>query len=82
MAHRAWYNLGLVRNGGGDNPGALEALARAESADPNDPRIPYARATILGRLGNLSEARTAARRALELQPDFPAAADLLHQLGP
>ena len=79
---RAWYNLGLVRNGGGDNPGALEALARAESADPNDPRIPYARATILGRLGNLSEARTSARRALELQPDFPAAADLLRQLGP
>jgi tetratricopeptide (TPR) repeat protein len=78
---RAWYNLGLARSGQGDDHGALDALERGETADPNDPRIPYARATILARLGNLAEARTAARRALELQPNFTAAANLLQQLG-
>lgn len=77
---RAWYNLGLARNGGGDSAGALEALSRAETAEPGDPRIPYARATILARLGQLNDARLAARRALELNPNFSAATVLLHQL--
>ena len=77
---RAWYNLGLARSGQGDNPGALEALMRAESADPSDPRAPYARATVLVRMGKLDEARSAARRALELD-SHSAAADLLRQLG-
>jgi len=78
---RAWYNLGLTRSGNADDLGAVEALSRAESADPNDPRIPYARATVLARMGNLNEARTAAQRALELEPNFPAAAGLLRQLN-
>lgn len=78
---RAWYNLGLARSARGDNNGAIEALTRGETAEPNDPRIPYARATILVRTGNILEARTAARRALELQPNFSAAASLLQQLG-
>jgi tetratricopeptide (TPR) repeat protein len=78
---RAWYNLGLARSGQGDDNGALEALLRAETAAPDDPRIPYARATVLARLGNVTEARTAARRALALQPNFPAAAELLQRLG-
>ena len=78
---RAWYNLGLARNAQGDVTGAIEALLRAESADPNDPRIPYARATVLAHQGNLAGARAAAQRALELNPNFTAAADLLRQLG-
>jgi len=77
---RAWYNLGLARSARGNDTGALEALARAESADPSDPRAPYARATVLARLHQINEARTAARRALELAPQFTAAADLLRQL--
>jgi tetratricopeptide (TPR) repeat protein len=77
---RAWYNLGLARSGRGDAPGALEALLRAEAADPRDPRAPYARATVLAQLGRLEEARAAARRALELAPDFTAARTLLWQL--
>lgn len=78
---RAWYNLGLARSGHGDEPGALEALIRAESIDTSNPRIPYARATILARLGRFSEARAAARRALEIDPDFSEAFQLLRQLG-
>ena len=47
---------------------------------PRDPRIPYARATIHAQLGQVTEARTAVRRALELDPGFPEAARLLQQL--
>ena len=70
---RAWYNLGLARSSQGDDSGALAALVRAESADPSDPSVPYARATVLARLGKLDEARSAARRALELDPNSAAA---------
>ncbi len=77
---RAWYNLGLMLNSRGRNADALEALLRAESADPADPRIPYARATILARAGRSAEARAAAARALELQRDFPEAQELLRNL--
>jgi tetratricopeptide (TPR) repeat protein len=77
---RAWYNLGLARSGHGDSSGAIQALLRAESIDSSNPRIPYARATILARLGRFSEARTAARRALEIDPDFSDATQLLRQL--
>jgi len=78
---RAWYNLGLARSAGGDMLGAVDALVRAESADTSDPRIPYARATVLARLGKTSEAKSAARRALELNPNFAEAEVLLRQLG-
>lgn len=78
---RAWYNLGLARSGRGDESGAIAALLRAETADPVDARIPYARATVLARLGRTTEARTAAQRALQLAPDFTAAANLLQQLN-
>jgi tetratricopeptide (TPR) repeat protein len=77
---RAWYNLGLARNAGGDTQGALEALLRAETADAADPRIPFARATILARLGNLTEAHSAALRARALNPTDAAIAELLLQL--
>ncbi len=70
---QAWYNLGLARSGQGDDTGALAALVRAESADPSDPRAPYARATVLMRMGRLDEARNAARRALGLDSHSPAA---------
>jgi Flp pilus assembly protein TadD len=78
---RAWYNLGLARSRRGEDAGALDALLRAESADAADARIPYARATVLVRLGRVPEARAAAQRALELEPHFSDAAELLSQLG-
>jgi Flp pilus assembly protein TadD len=77
---RAQYNLGLARNAAGDPTGAIQALLAAETADPRDPRIPYARATICAHLGEFREAREAARRAMELDPQFSEAADLLQQL--
>ncbi len=77
---RAWYNLGLARFGAGNAPGAVQALIAAETAAPQDPQIPYARATIHAQIGQLHEARTAAQRALELNPQFAEAASLLRQL--
>jgi tetratricopeptide (TPR) repeat protein len=76
----AWRNLGLALASKEDLPGALEALVKAESVDPGDPRIPYARATVLARLNRLPEARAAAARALELRPDFPEARELIQRL--
>lgn len=78
---RAWYNLGLAQNAAGQPDAALKSLTEAEAAAPNDPGIPYARATILARAGRMEAARTAARRALALQPDFTAAARLLETLS-
>ena len=74
---RAWYNLGLVLNSTGLTEEALQALIRAESADGSDPRSPYARATILARSGRTEEARRAAQRALEINPRFEPAREML-----
>jgi len=79
--HRAWYNLGLARNGRGDAAGALDALARGEAANPRDSALPYARATILLRLGQRREALAAAQAALDIQPDFPEAYQLVQMLS-
>jgi len=70
----------LARNSLGHPDEALEALVRAESVAPDDPSIPYARGTILARLGRRAEARDAVRRALEVQRDFTAAQQLLEHL--
>ncbi|MBI2926189.1 MAG: tetratricopeptide repeat protein [Verrucomicrobia bacterium] len=78
---KAWYNLGLAYSAQEQPERALEALVRAESVDATSAQIPYARATILVRLGRLDEARVAARRALELEPSFADAAALLRALA-
>lgn len=77
---RAAYNLGLAYHAVGRPEAALEALGRAESANGADPRIPYARATLLADRGQFEAARDAARRALEIRADFTAARDLLREL--
>ncbi len=77
---RAWYNLGLAYSQTGQSDRALDALIRAESVDALSARIPYARATILARLGRHREARITAHRALELDPAFSDAAILLQNL--
>jgi predicted CXXCH cytochrome family protein len=78
---QAWYNLGLALNTAGKTDQALESLVRAESIDRSSPQIPYARAIILARLGNVAAARTAAGRALELEPGYTQAAELLKTLA-
>jgi Flp pilus assembly protein TadD len=79
---RAWYNLGLADAAQNNLEPALAALLRAESLAARSPQIPYARATVLARLGRTDDARRAAQRALELQPGFPGATELLRTLAP
>jgi tetratricopeptide (TPR) repeat protein len=76
----AWYNLGLAQNALGQTEEALESLIRGETADPEDARIPYARATVLAAQGRKAEAIIAARRALEINPAFREAKELLEEL--
>ena len=79
---RAWYNLGLARNQAGQPEAAIAALLKAENVEQNDPSIPYARATILfDPLRRIPEAIEAAQRALQIQPGYPPARQLLQRLG-
>jgi tetratricopeptide (TPR) repeat protein len=64
----------------GQLPEALKTLDQAEAGVPDDPHIPYVRAMILKRNGRDDEARTAAKRALEIQPSFQPARGLLQRL--
>ncbi|HNQ73152.1 MAG TPA: multiheme c-type cytochrome [Verrucomicrobiota bacterium] len=77
---RAWYNLGLADAAQNHLDAALTALWRAESLTPHAAEIPYARATVLVRMGREEEARAAAARALEISPEFAAARQLLRSL--
>ena len=60
---------------------ALKTLDRAEAAVPDDPHIPYVRATILVRNRRNDEAKAAVNRALKIQPDFQPAVQLLRNLS-
>jgi tetratricopeptide (TPR) repeat protein len=77
---RAWYNLGLALNGQSRIPEALEALKQGEAADPTDPSIPYARATILAQMGRDVEALSATQKALSISPNHPEARQLMLRL--
>lgn len=78
---RAWYNLGIAKNSQGDVPGALEALQRGELANPGDPGIPYARATILAQQGRRQEALAAVERVLSIAPGHGEAMQLRAMLA-
>lgn len=77
---QAWYNLGLAESALNQLDAALRSLARAESLDGRSAQIPFARATILARMGRIEEARNAARRAVEIQPGHSEAIALLREL--
>lgn len=79
---RGLYNLALAQNGLDQPEAAIATLLRAEGVSPRDARIPYARATILARVGRVAEALGAARRALELNPGMGEAAEMLRVLAP
>lgn len=78
---RAWYNLGLMRNQMQQPDAAVFALEQAEAAEPNDPEIPYALATVLASIERRQDAIAAAKRALQIAPNYGPARGLLQQLG-
>lgn len=78
---RACYNLGLALNAAGQPDAAVRTLAQAETLTPDNPVIPYARATILYRQQKFNDARQAAERALALNPNYAPARQLLQRLA-
>jgi tetratricopeptide (TPR) repeat protein len=76
------YKLGLAYDKLGRGDDAVNTIARAESIDPTNPELPYARATILYRLGRRPEAREAAQRALQINPNYTPAAEFLQTVRP
>ncbi|MGA2497045.1 MAG: tetratricopeptide repeat protein, partial [Tepidisphaeraceae bacterium] len=77
----AMYNLGLAYDAVGDPARALQSLLKAEALEPTSPRIPYATATILAKLRQKPQARAAALRALQIDPRYAPARELLKALG-
>ena len=64
---QAWYNLGLGYAQQNLLEPSLEVLEKAERLTPASPQIPYARATVLSRLGRSAEATEAMRRSESLR---------------
>jgi tetratricopeptide (TPR) repeat protein len=60
---QAWYNLGLGYAQQNLLEPSLEALEKAERLSPASPQIPFARSTVLSRLGRAAEATEAMRRS-------------------
>jgi Flp pilus assembly protein TadD len=65
----AWHDLGILRHSAGDDPGAIQALARAEALVPNDPRPRTALAALYWKRGDKASAAREYRGLLEL--DLP-----------
>lgn len=65
----AWHDLGLVRHGVGDLPGAALALGRAKELRPRDPRPRIALAALQWKRGERDAARREYQALLEL--DLP-----------
>jgi Flp pilus assembly protein TadD len=65
----AWHDLGLLRHHAGDDPGAIQALARAEQLAPGDVRPRTALAALYWKLGDRASAAREYREMLAL--DLP-----------
>jgi Tfp pilus assembly protein PilF len=64
----------------GDPTGALQSLALAESEDPNLPELHHSRAIALYSKKDIPHAIDAARRAIQIKPDYPEANNTLGKL--
>jgi Flp pilus assembly protein TadD len=62
----AWHDLGLLRHDAGDDPGAIQALVRAEQLAPDDVRPRTALAALYWRLGDKASAAREYRGMLAL----------------
>jgi len=66
----AWHDLGLLRHSAGDDPGAIQALSRAEALVPNDTRPRTALAALYWKRGDKVNAAREYRGLLALElPD-------------
>jgi tetratricopeptide (TPR) repeat protein len=76
------FELGLAWNEAGDLAQAQSALETAVKLSPGHARAWYNLSlVILARQEKTEEAKAALQRALEIQPDFPSARELLNRLS-
>ena len=68
------YAIEVLRSGNSES--ALRSVARAEELEPWNPSIFVARALVLGAIGRCDDAADSMRRALDVLPDDPPAADV------
>jgi Flp pilus assembly protein TadD len=65
-----WHDLGILRHDAGDDPGAIQALARAEQLAPDDARPRTALAALYWKRGDKASAAREYRGMLALElPD-------------
>lgn len=76
------HTLGLLRVRQGERAAALELLAAAAQAAPDNPRYAYVHAVALADSGRVAEAAAVARAALARTPNDAALAQLLDSLPP
>ncbi len=74
---RAWYNLGLLLAETGRPQEAAAMLEQAGKLAPSVADYPYALATVLWQLSDRTGAAAAARRALQIDPGYAPARQLL-----
>jgi tetratricopeptide (TPR) repeat protein len=76
---RVFILLSAIQEGYLDK--ADQALAKAESLSPTDPRIPYNRCVIAKYQNNIPKALEYINKALVLKPDFPEAQKQLEEIA-
>ncbi|MDB6058143.1 MAG: hypothetical protein JWO95_1987, partial [Verrucomicrobiales bacterium] len=75
-----WYNLGLAYSQSGRLQDAVRSIEQAERVSSTEARYPYARATILARMGRTAEAKEAALHVLSMDPKNQQVVELLQGL--
>jgi tetratricopeptide (TPR) repeat protein len=83
-AGQFWHTLGMVQLARNDNEAAVAALAKPASATPPRAQSIYLYGVALARVGRKGDATLALKRALEVNPSLPEAAEarrLLAELG-
>jgi predicted CXXCH cytochrome family protein len=77
---RAWYNLGLAKAQLDKVKDGMDALAHAETLMPESPEPPYALATLQLRQNDADGARVSLQKALQLDPNYQPARELMDRL--
>ncbi len=77
---RAWYNLGLLYSQQNQPEEAIRRLDKAIELNPLQPDYPYAKATILIRMGAIPETLEILQSILEVYPNYAPAAQLYQRL--
>ncbi len=77
---RAWYNLSLLFAQAENIDDAIAAIEKAETIEPDVPDHPYVKATLYLRQRKIAAGKTAAQRALKINPNYSPARQFLQSI--